>query len=224
MSVNPELLNALADDFISSGYDLKHLVHTITSSRVYQLSAVPNQYNAVDKQNFSRYYPKRLTAEALFDAVNLLTRSESRFEGLPPGARAVSLPDNSYNAGSYFLTVFGRPDSSSSCECERSQDASLAQSLHLLNAKDIQDKLTADTGRAALLAGDAKRADDDKVRELYLWAYSREPEASEFATAKTFLDKKRLDKDGKELPNAKRIAYEDIIWALLNTKEFLFNH
>ena len=166
----------------------------------------------------------RLTAEVLFDAVNQVTGSEGRFDGLPAGTRAVCLPDNSFNAGSYFLTVFGRPDSSSACECERSQEASLAQSLHLLNAKDIQEKLAAPNGRAALLAADAQRNDDEKIRELYLRAYSREPKTEELALARNHLERKVKDKDGVEAPINKREAYEDIIWALLNTKEFLFNH
>jgi hypothetical protein len=222
-AVNPELLNALAEDFISSGYDLKQLVRAITTSRTYQLSAVPNAHNAVDKQNFSRYYPKRLNAEVLFDAVNTLVKADSKFDGLPVGTRAVALPDNSFNASSYFLTVFGRPDSASACECERQQDASLAQSLHLLNAKDIQDKLAADTGRAALLAADP-RSDEEKIRELYAWAYSRSPDAGELKLAKNHLEKKIKDKDGKEITIPKRQAYEDVLWALVNTKEFLFNH
>jgi hypothetical protein len=219
---NPELLDALADDFVSSGYDLKHLLKTICESRVYQLSALPNEHNLVDKKNYSRYYPKRLAAEVLYDAVNGVTRSESAFEGLPRGTRAVSLPDNSFNASSYFLTVFGRPESSSACECERSQDASLAQSLHLLNAKDIQDKLASDTGAAAALAADTKRTDEEKIRELYYTAYSRQPEAKEMMLALSHIEKKT----GKEeKPGAgKRQAYEDILWALINTKEFLFNH
>ncbi|HYV27186.1 MAG TPA: DUF1549 and DUF1553 domain-containing protein, partial [Candidatus Eisenbacteria bacterium] len=103
---NPELLDALAKHFIESRFDLKKLVRTICRSQVYQLSSLPNQYNAVDKQYFSRYYPKRLTAEVLFDAVNLVTKSDSKFDGLPTGTRAVCLPDNSFNASSYFLTVF----------------------------------------------------------------------------------------------------------------------
>jgi hypothetical protein len=221
---NPELLDALAKHFVESGYDLKQVVRTICRSQSYQLSAVPNSFNRIDKQNFSRYYPKRLTAEVLFDAVNQVTGSEGRFDGLPAGTRAVCLPDNSFNAGSYFLTVFGRPDSSSACECERSQDASLAQSLHLLNAKDIQEKLAAPNGRAALLAADAQRNDDEKIRELYLRAYSREPKIEELALARNHLERKVKDKDGVEAPINKREAYEDIIWALLNTKEFLFNH
>src|SRR4051812_14597799 len=173
---NPELLEALGTNFIASHFDLKNLVRTICRSQVYQLSSLPNEFNAVDKQYFSRYYPKRLTAEVLLDAVDVATGTDSGFEGLPAGTRAVQLPDNSFNANSYFLTVFGRPDSSSSCECERSQDASLAQSLHLLNSKDVQDKLTSKTGRAAALAKDTQREDALKVRELYDTVYSREPD------------------------------------------------
>ncbi|MEW6159794.1 MAG: DUF1549 domain-containing protein, partial [Verrucomicrobiota bacterium] len=123
---NPELLEALSRHFVDSGYDLKELVRTICRSQVYQLSSVPNEHNATDKQNFSRYYPKRLPAEVLLDAINDVVKSENAFDGLARGTRAVQLPDNSFNAGSYFLTVFGRPEMSSSCECERSGDASLA--------------------------------------------------------------------------------------------------
>jgi hypothetical protein len=223
---NPELLEALARSLRESNFDLKQLVRTICRSSTYQLSAVPNQFNAIDKQNFSRYYPKRLSAEVLFDAVNAVTGSESKFDGQPAGTRAVCLPDNSYNASSYFLQVFGRPDSSSSCECERSQDASLAQSLHLLNAKDIQEKISAEKGRAAQLAADAGRDDAAKVRELYRRAFSREPNAEELAIARQHVEKylaKSSDEKGNPV-NGRRLAYEDMVWALLNTKEFLFNH
>jgi hypothetical protein len=222
-ATNPELLDALAKSFAESGYDLKQLVRTICNSSTYQLSSIPNQVNRIDKQNFSRYYPKRLTAEVLLDSVNAVTKSESKFDGLPAGTHAVQLPDNSFNAASYFLTVFGRPDMASSCECERSQDASLAQSLHLLNAKDIQEKLARDGGRAAVLAEDSTRGDDDKLRELYVLSFSREPTAAEISTAQTHIKKTVAALPEKEIP-AKRQAYEDIVWALLNTKEFLFNH
>ena len=138
----------------------------------------------------------------------------------------MQLPDNSFNASSYFLTVFGRPEASSACECERSGDASLAQSLHLFNSADVQAKLTADAGRAAALAKEAGRADDAKVRELYLWAFARMPDADELKLALGHLAAGRKDKDGKPLAPelAKRQAYEDLLWALINTKEFLFNH
>jgi hypothetical protein len=216
---NPELLDALAKDFIESGFDLKHLIKTITVSRTYQLEAAPNQYNAVDKQHYSRYYPKRLTAEALYDAVHLTLGAQSKFDGLPPGIRAVALPDNSYNSSSYFLTVFGRPEASSSCECERSQDASLAQSLHLLNSKDLQDKLASDSGRAARLAADP-RSDAEKMSELYYIAFSRPPSDQEIKIGVEHIARKTAAAQEK----GKRQAYEDILWALINTKEFLFNH
>jgi len=222
---NPELLDALAQHFIASGYDLKTLIRDITRSQTYQLSAVPNNYNKADRQNFSRYYAKRLNAEVLFDSINDVTRTPGNFPGMPAGTRAISLPDNSFNAGSYFLTVFGRPESSSACECERTQEASLAQALHLLNAKDIQDKLASEAGAAAKLAADP-RADEEKLRELYVAAYSRAPEANELALARAHLEKPRKGADGKLLDPAqsKRLGYEDIVWAILNTKEFLFNH
>ncbi|HEX8914057.1 MAG TPA: DUF1549 domain-containing protein, partial [Humisphaera sp.] len=179
---NPELLDALASRFEGNNFDLKQLIRDICRSTTYQLSSEPNAHNAVDRQNFSRYYPKRLQAEVLLDGVNQLTGTDSKFDGMPAGTRAVQLPDNSFNATSYFLTVFGRPDASSSCECERSGEPSLAQSLHLLNAKDINDKIAAGGGRAAKLAAD-KRPDEEKVRELYLWAFARQPDDSELATA-----------------------------------------
>ena len=213
---NPELLEALGASFKASGFDLKQMVRTIVGSTTYQLSSVPNAYNAKDKQNFSRYFPKRLPAEVLYDAVNVALKTESHFEGMPVGLHALQLPDNSFNTSSYFLTVFGRPDSSSSCECERSQDASLAQCLHLLNAKEIQEKLAADTGRPAAMAKDDKRSDEEKLKEMYRLLFARDPVAEEFILAKSHLEKLGPDKH--------RAAYEDVVWALLNTKEFLFNH
>lgn len=221
--VNPELLAALAADFVKSGYDMKHLIRTITNSTTYQLSAIPNEHNAKDRQNFSRYYPKRLNAEVLYDSVNTLLDVESSFAGQAPGTRAVALPDNSYNQTTYFLSVFGRPDSSSACECERTQEASLAQSLHLLNAAEIQTQLSREKGRADSLTKD-NRPDDDKITDIYHIALSRDPNAAEVKFARDHLEKKMAGKTGDEASNGKKEAYEDILWALLNTKEFLFNH
>ncbi len=209
---NPALLDGLASHFISSRFDLKELVRTICRSSTYQLSALPNEHNLNDKQNFSRYYPKRLTAEVLLDALDSVTAAPSSFAGLPAGTRAVQIPDTGVN--SYFLTVFGKPEAASACECERSQEANLAQSLHLLNSSEVQGKLSNAAGRAARLAKDAARTDQDKVRELYLCVYAREPAADELAIATGHIAKNEN----------KQQAYEDILWALVNTKEFLFNH
>ena len=187
-------------------------------------TAIPNADNATDKQNYSRYYPKPLPAEVLFDAVSIMTRSDGAFAGLPLETRAVQLPDNSFNAQSYFLAVFGRPESASACECERSSDASLAQSLHLLNSKDLLAKISADTGRAAGFAADSPGVDDSDIAGLYVLAFSREPLAEELALARKHLSRTVKGKEGKPQPVSRREAYEDILWALLNTKEFRFNH
>ena len=210
---NPELLEALAKSFIDSGFDIKGLVRTICNSQVYQLSSEPNDYNRNDKQNFSRYYPKRLNAEVLLDAINQVTASSTGFSNLPSGTLAVQLPTGDGN--SYFLTVFGKPQMESACECERSAEANLAQSLHLLNSNEVQGKLSAGSGRAAMLANDKDRTDEAKIQELYLWVYSRQPTSDELQVALAHIGKHQ---------EKKTVAYEDILWALINTKEFLFNH
>ena len=222
---NPELLDALAKHFVDSGYDLKAIVRIIAQSSVYQLSATPNQHNAVDTQNFSRFYPRRMPAEVLLDAVDQFTGARTDFADLPPGTRAVALPDNSYNRSSPFLKVFGRPEAASVCECERASAPSLSQSLHLMNAADVKAKLTTSEGRAARLAKDTKPA-PPKIRELYLAAFAREPQSHELAVAEEYLARPREDAAGKPLPpeQARRLGYEDLLWALINTKEFLYNH
>ena len=222
---NPELLAALEEHFISSGFNLKELVRIITRSHAYQLSAVPNEHNLADRQNYSRYYPRRLQAEVLLDAIDYLTGATSSFANLPPGTRAVALPDNSYNNSSPFLQVFGRPKSASVCECERVQSSSLAQSLHLINSAEIKAKLTADNGRAAQLANKDAPA-EEKVVELYLAAFSREPRTDELKRAMEYLSEPLVDAAGKPI-DGNQVAHEnfqDMIWALMNTKEFLFNH
>jgi hypothetical protein len=214
---NPELLDALAEEFLAHRFSLKALVRTICTSRTYQLSSVPNESNQGDKQSFARYYPKRLQAEVLFDAVAKLTGSPSSFPGLPTDRyapnRAIMLPDEAF--ASYFLDVAGRPQRISACECERVNEASLAMTLHLLNSQEIQDKIARNGGRADSLANDP-RPDREKVTELFLLATGTRPSQAKLEQALEHIEKHRAT--GKT-----RVAYENIIWALLNSKAFLFN-
>lgn len=209
---NPALLDALAAMFVESGYDLKGLCRQICRSHVYQLDSEPVAHNVLDRRSFSRFYPKRLTAEVLLDAVDRVTQAPSQFAGVPPGTRAVALPDSSFP--SYFLAVFGRPEAKTACECERLQDANLAQSLHLLNSEEMQKKLSADGGRAATLAAEEGGSDEAKITQLYLAAFCRPPRSAELEKVLGYLARQ---------PD-RRAAYEDVVWSLVNSKEFLFNH
>jgi hypothetical protein len=222
---NPELLAALEKRFVESRFDLKELVRVFTRSSAYQLSAAPRPHNLGDRQNYSRYYPRRLPAEVLLDAIDQLAGTRTDFENLPPGTRAVALPDNSYNRSSPFLRVFGRPEGESVCECERVQSSNLAQSLHLINAPDVKGKLADPTGRAERLARDTRPA-EARVKELYLVAFAREPRPDELKVALGYLNEPRVDAAGRkvEAQRAARENYQDLIWALMTTKEFLFNH
>ena len=213
---NPELLDALAKNLTDNKYSLKALIKTICKSRTYQLSAVPNEWNKADKHAYARYYPKRLQAEVLLDAVNQVTDAPTQFGGLPKDRngprKAVQLPDESFS--SYFLDVFGRPQRISACECERVSEANLAQALHLLNSDEVQGKVTGGGRTAAFIKADDKRPDAEKVEELFLWAFGRRPTENDLKVATAHLAKHEKNK---------RTAYENILWALLNTKEFQFN-
>lgn len=207
---NPELLDALARHFADSKYDLKKLVRAICTSNAYRLSSIPNMHNAADRQNYSRFLPRRLNAEVLFDAVDQVTLSRPAFKGVPAGTRAVQLPDNQFD--SYFLSVFGRPDFASACECERSGESSLPQVLLLYNSNEMMKKIAG--ARVKELVSD-KRSPEDRLKALYLVALSRTPTPAELAAMRAYLELRPQSVSG---------AYEDILWALINTKEFLFNH
>ncbi len=223
-ATNPELLSALEDHFLSTGFDLKDLIRAITNSRAYQLRSAPLGGNVVDRQNYSRFYPRRLQAEVLLDAIDELTGATTNFENLPLGTKAIALPDNSYNKSSPFLRVFGRPESLSVCECERVQSASLAQSLHLMNASDLRAKLAGSGGLAQELAS-LKTPLSDRVERLYFAAFSRAPTDAELKVALEFLAPNTAGSEtSDEVPTVGKAEFEDLIWALINTKEFLFNH
>ncbi len=216
-AANPELLDALAEHFVATGFNMEELIRLICQSQVYQLESTPNEFNAKDKQNFSRYYPKRLSAEVLLDAVDAVCGATTSFAGLPPGTRAVQLPDTDFD--SYFLTVFGRPEATSACECERQSEASLAQALHLINSAEIHGKLSAEGGRAARLASDNERTRQQKIEEVFLSSLSRAPTDDEVTAVAQYIERKSAESD-----DGLQRAYEDVLWTMINTKEFLFNH
>ena len=226
-ATHPELLQELTEDFKTSGHDLKKLVRTICNSRTYQLSSNPTPKNSEDRQFYARYYPRRLSAEVMLDSINDLTGSENSFNRLPIGVRAIALPDDQANKESVFLTIFGRPQNNTACECERSDEATLTQSLHLINSAAMQSKLTGSKGRAAQLVVQKDRSDQERIHELYRRAVCRNATTRELAVAQAHLKKKRGQsaKDPKKLPlaTAERQAFEDIIWVIANTKEFLYN-
>ncbi len=207
----PALLDALADDFVEAGFDLKHLMRTIMMSRTYQLSSVPRPENMALGRLYLHYNVKRLPAEVLLDAIDSACGTQERFRGVPLGTRAIELPDNNFT--SYFLDTLGRPLRTITCECERTSQPNLAQVLHLANGDLIQKKLSDKTGRIAQLV--KENADDEiATRKLYLAAFSRPPTDEEISLARSVLA-------GAE---DRQQAIEDLLWALLNSREFLFNH
>ena len=208
---NPRLLAALTKDFADSNFDLRHLIRTIVSSRTYQLSFKPNEWNADDEVNFSRALPRRLSAEELFDSVNMASGTKVQFKELPAESKAQDFPDPHVGQGG-FLDVFGRPERQTSCECERRSDVSLVQALNLLNGSTIGDAIADSGGRVAKLVLSGK-SDRQIVEELYLSSLNRMPATSELDYAQTY-----LAKGGSRTERA-----QDLLWALLNSNGFLFN-
>ena len=219
---HPELLEALAADFIRSGFDLKQLLRTLTNSSTFQLDSSPNSHNATEGQYFSRFYARRLSAEQLLDAVNSIAGTTDNWANQPVATKAVQLPDNSYNTGG-ILREFGRPDSSTACTCERQSNASLGQSLLLATSDQVQNKLANPSGTAKRLADDKNRPDEEKLRELYFAAYGRPPLADELVRAQAHLLKNTLPPPADPAPKLRR-AWEDVLWALISSGEFLLNH
>ena len=208
-ATNEALLQALASHMRDVGYDLKAFTKALVNSRLYQLSSEAIPANDEDHQNFSHAIPKSLPAEVLLDAICQSTGVAEEFNGWPAGYRAIQVWDN--RMPSYFFTIFGRPVRASVCECERSSEPSIAQALHLLNAREIHEKITHRNGRAQLAV--SGRTPEEIIEELYLSTLSRFPnpeERSLMLPAFAELDR--------------RAGTEDVLWSLLNSKEFVFNH
>ena len=209
--INPDLLDALEQDFIASGFDLQHLMRTIVSSRTYQTGIETNKWNETDEVNFSRFAPRRLPAESLLDAITVATGSRPNFPEVPEDFTAQQLPDPHVGKGG-FLDMFGRPDRESSCECERRNDLSLPQAMNLVNGPTLAEAIADPEGRVAeaILAG---KSDRELIEELYLAALSRFPTGIEMDRALTYI---RSD-------SGRAAQTQDLLWALINSNAFLFN-
>jgi hypothetical protein len=208
---NPELLDALAREFLAHQFDVKHIIKLMAQSQVYQLSSEPTDDNRNDRQNFARYNGRRLPAEVAHDAVEQVTDSHTKFNNMSAEARAIDLPHERF--GSYFLDTFDRPKRVSGCECERSTSATLSQVLLLANSDELEQKLQFSTGRIAKMFA-AKRTTYQMVEEFYLAAFSRYPTPQEIFTTAGYIDR---DPDPRK-------GAEDVLWSILNSREFLFNH
>ena len=207
---NGALLDALADDFRRHRYDLKHVIRTILASSVYALSSEPNERNVADTRNFSRHYRQRLRAEVLLDAISDVTQMPDSFAAAPPGSRASAIW--THRVPSLFLDTFGRPDPNQDPPCERTGDTSVVQALHLMNSAELHKKVTSDAGRAARLSK-GKQSPRAIVEELYLLTYNRFPTEEESSVGISLFEGPRADR---------RMAVEDLLWALLNSAEFVF--
>ena len=209
----PALLDALASDFVEHRFDRKHLIRTIMNSRVYQSSGKTNDTNADDERYFSHYLARRIGAEALLDAVCDVTGMPEKFKGFPTGLRAVQLPDGEFPYA--FLRVFGRPPRASACECERDNETTLHVALMLQGGDFIQSKLNDPDGRIATLNA-SKLTDRELIEELFLLTLGRQPTREEMQRLLGY-----LTGPGKQ---SRRARIEDILHALINHPEFLFQH
>jgi hypothetical protein len=208
---NLELWQALDRDFVEHHFDLKHVMRTILNSRTYQLNSATVPANAADARFYSHYYARRLPAEVLFDAIGQCTGIRENFSGYPKGMRAIQLPDPGKQ--SYFLTLFGRSERTTACACERNGEVTMPQLLHLQNDGSIANRIVTGEGRMTKLL--ASQKDDNLVMdELFLAAFSRLPSDRERQTVRQL-----LATGGDRLE-----VFRDLFWALLNSKNFAFNH
>jgi hypothetical protein len=210
-SANDDLLDALAKDFVDHKFDVKYIIRTVMNSRTYQLSARTNNFNKDDTKYFSHAVTKLHTAEQLFDALCYVTEVPEKFAGFPLGTRSVQLPDGEVNHP--FLKTFGQPARELACECEREGDSNLAQALQLINGPAVNDRLRNPTNRIGKLLA-AKKSDREVLDELFLVTLTRPPTDSEVSAMLGHVSA-QMDK---------RKAWEDVHWALINSKEFLFRH
>lgn len=208
---HPELLDRLAREFIEHGYDGRHLVRLICESATYQRASELTPTRDGDGRLLTHRVPRRLPAEVLLDAVNQACGTREAFAGQPTGTRAIALPDPTI--ASTFLNTFGRPLRNSPCECARGGLPDLSQTLHLLNSAALHDKVSGAESRPALLLRE-KATDAERLEELYLATLSRLPTAEEAATVQTLLADSPTPAEG----------WQDLLWALLNSAEFTFQH
>jgi hypothetical protein len=214
---NPELLDWLAKDFVDSRFDMRRVVRQMVLSATYGLSSDPIPENAHDQQNYARFYARRLVAEVLLDSVDQVTGSKTQFGNLASTGRAIDLPHE--NFGNYFLESFDRPRRVSGCECERSSAATLGQVLLLSNSDEIENKLADEKGRVQTLIK-ANKTDAEIIDTLFLTAFSRFPRKEEQMRALAHVTTVTANPND---PGPRRQALEDVVWSLLNTREFLFN-
>jgi hypothetical protein len=206
---NRPLLAGLAAEFRRQHYDFKRLIRTIMTSHAYGLSSLHNGHNVSDTRNYSRHYRQRLRAEVLLDAVSDITGVPEAFAAMPSGSRAMELW--THRVESLFLDAFGRPDPNQDPPYQRTGETTMVQALHLMNAPHLHEKVVGDKGRAALLAASGA-SPREIVEELYLLVYSRLPTSAELAATTALYAR----------PADRRRTTEDLLWALLNTPEFVF--